>query len=157
MIDATMPGQKPRLHRLDWTYTRSPVYFLTSCTHHRLPILANPVIHEEFVRFAGAAASFHVLVGLYVIMPDHIHLFANFSPASPSLSQWMKALRGSLAKTLRATLGQGIYWEKGFFDHVLRSEESFREKYEYVRQNPVRAGLVARPEDWPYQGEIHAL
>jgi hypothetical protein len=45
-------------------------------------------------------------------------------------------------------------WRPGFFDHVLRNGESYAQKWNYVRDNPVRAGLVARNEDWPYQGEI---
>ena len=45
-------------------------------------------------------------------------------------------------------------WERGFFDHVIRNAESYAQKWDYVRQNPVRAGLVERAEDWPYQGEI---
>jgi putative transposase len=45
-------------------------------------------------------------------------------------------------------------WQRVFFDHLLRSAESYRQKWNYVRQNPVGAGLVAKPEDWPYAGEI---
>ena len=96
-------------------------------------------------------------MGRYMIMPDHIHLFAAFNPLSPTLPSWMKALKGSLSEVLREKGGEGTHWQKDYFDHVLRSEESFRQKWEYVRQNPVRAGLVKRSEDWPYQGEIHHL
>jgi hypothetical protein len=46
------------------------------------------------------------------------------------------------------------HWQKDFFDHVLRSDESYSEKWQYMRQNPVRAGLVEKPEDWEFQGEI---
>ena len=42
--------------------------------------------------------------------------------------------------------------KKDFFDHVLRSEESYQEKWRYVRQNPVRARLVKRWRDWPFGG-----
>ena len=45
-------------------------------------------------------------------------------------------------------------WQRGFFDHLLRSAESYGQKWNYVRENPVRARLVAKPEDWPYAGEI---
>jgi hypothetical protein len=48
-------------------------------------------------------------------------------------------------------------WQAEFFDHVLRSGESYEEKWEHVRQNPVGADLVLCAEDWPYQGEIHDL
>lgn len=44
--------------------------------------------------------------------------------------------------------------QEGFFDHVLRSHESYSQKWEYVRTNPVRAHLSKTPEEWPYQGEI---
>jgi putative transposase len=44
--------------------------------------------------------------------------------------------------------------QEGFFDHLLRSYESYTQKWDYVRMNPVRAQLSKTPEDWPYQGEI---
>jgi hypothetical protein len=47
--------------------------------------------------------------------------------------------------------------QKGFFDHVLRSQESAGEKWKYVRENPVRAGLVECSSEWRYLGEIFAL
>ena len=42
----------------------------------------------------------------------------------------------------------GPVWEEESFDHVLRSDESLKEKCEYIRQNPVRRGLVKNPEDY---------
>ena len=45
----------------------------------------------------------------------------------------------------------GIQWQRGFFDHRLRGCESAAEKTKYIRMNPVRAGLVSDPQDWPYQ------
>src|SRR6266404_5418024 len=42
-------------------------------------------------------------------------------------------------------------------DHLLRSAESYTEKWHYVRENPVRAGLVKRWDDWPFHGEIFVL
>jgi REP element-mobilizing transposase RayT len=148
---------KPRLSRLKWLYTSSPIYYLTLCTQDRKRTLANDAIYQEMLKFCDTATDFYVWVGLFMIMPDHIHLFAGFAPPSPPLWKWIKSLRGDLSKILREDEGEGTHWEKDFFDHVIRSEESLQEKYEYVRQNPVRAGLVKRPEDWPYQGEIHPL
>jgi REP element-mobilizing transposase RayT len=73
------------------------------------------------------------------------------------LSEWMKSLKNSLSKTLRGLNIPAPHWQKGFFDHVMRSEESYSEKWLYVAENPVRKGLAARPEDWAYQGEIYPL
>ena len=49
----------------------------------------------------------------------------------------------------------GSVWQEEFFDHVLRSHESYSEKWNYVEQNPVREGLVENAGDWPYAGFIH--
>jgi hypothetical protein len=48
----------------------------------------------------------------------------------------------------------GVHWQRDFFDHRLRSDESFEEKAAYILNNPARAGLVARSEDWPYQIQL---
>jgi REP-associated tyrosine transposase len=45
-------------------------------------------------------------------------------------------------------------WQRGFFDHLIRNTESYAQKWDYVRENPVRAGLVGKAEEWKYQGEI---
>jgi hypothetical protein len=92
--------------------------------------------------------------GRYVIMPDHIHLFVAFPATGITLSKWIKSLRSVLGKELLRVGVQKPHWQEGFFDHLLRSSESYSEKWEYVRMNPVRARLCAEPEDWPYQGEL---
>jgi hypothetical protein len=63
---------------------------------------------------------------------------------------------GSGIKTvISKALGvRGEFWQPSFFDHILRNDESYSEKWEYVCQNPVRAGLVKEPDDWQYQGEV---
>lgn len=48
-------------------------------------------------------------------------------------------------------------WQADYFDRFLRSDESYSEKWDYVRSNPVRAGLAADAEDWPFAGEIFEL
>src|SRR6185436_15124934 len=73
------------------------------------------------------------------------------------LSEWMKSLKNSLSKTFRSQNIPAPHWQKGFFDHVMRSEESYSEKWLYVAENPIRKKLVSRFEDWPYQGEIYPL
>jgi hypothetical protein len=48
-------------------------------------------------------------------------------------------------------------WQPDYFDRFLRSGESYSEKWAYVQNNPVRAGLVAQADDWPFKGRIHLL
>ena len=84
-------------------------------------------------------------------MTNHVHLFVTGSPDF-LLSRWIGGLKRAIAVGLGCRSGE--LWQPGFFDHVLRSEESYVEKWNYVRENPVRAGLVKESEQWPYQGEI---
>jgi len=89
----------------------------------------------------------------YVIMPDHTHLFVRGS-LDFSLRQWVRMVNRALS---RAIFADPPHWQHGFFDHLIRHSESYAEKWEYVRQNPVRAGLVQDPDEWPWQGEIVRL
>ena len=142
-----------RLERL-FSVVRS-FYFLTFNTSMRARILARPEIHTVFRAFCQTAFNqYDVAVGRYVLMPDHIHLFVVFPPTGINLSRWVQALRTVLGKELLRLGQQKPHWQEGFFDHVLRSSDSYSEKWDYVRLNPVRAGLCRNPEDWRYQGEI---
>ena len=64
------------------------------------------------------------------------------------MGKWIEARDRSVLQKKRPL------WQPGFFDHVLRNDESYGEKWRYVRENPVRAGPVPRADDWPYQGEF---
>jgi REP element-mobilizing transposase RayT len=141
----------PRLGRL---FDTSPLYFVTFCTHLRKPFLARDEVHAAFVVYSQRAQrELSVAVGRYVIMPDHVHLFVRGSPVF-RLGPWVGLLKQALAKAARLSRAKTQLWEEGFFDHILRSNESYSQKWNYVRENPVRARLVKSGEDWPYQGEI---
>ncbi len=153
---AHFPTRPPRLERL-FSFL-SPFYFVTFNTYRRLPLLARPEIHDVFRAFCLRAATEHdVAVGRYVIMPDHIHLFIYLPVTEVTLERWIRMLRTVLGKKLLRLGAPKPHWQEGFFDHVLRSSESYSEKWEYVRLNPVRAGLCEKPEDWTYQDEIISI
>ena len=84
-------------------------------------------------------------------MPDHIHLFVS-GTRDFDLGVWMRGLKRVMAAAVSG--GRSGIWQRGFFDHVIRNSESYSQKWDYVRQNPVRAGLVRTADQWPYQGEI---
>ena len=149
------PLQKPRLRRLDRLFVDSPIYFITACSVDRWPILDCEPVHNAFRTFCLNSPQHGAWVGRYVLMPDHLHLFV--SVVEISLSNWVKSLKNALSKTLRIAGQEGPHWQKGFFDHLLRSGESYSQKWDYVRENPVRAGLAESAEDWPFAGEIHDL
>lgn len=106
------------------------------------------------MRFGRRAESgFGIAVGGYVILPDHLHLFVAL-PDTIKLGDWVGTLKRVLVRCLKGLGSRDPIWQRGFFDHVLRNRESYSEKWNYVRENLVRAGLVSQANDWPYSGEI---
>ena len=125
--------------------------FITFCTGGPLILSeeARDLVLDHCLRERG------VRVDLFgaVVMPDHVHLLleplrdGNGWPFP--LFEIMQSLKGSTAHRINKLLRRsGPVWEEESFDHVLRSDESLKEKREYIRQNPVRAGLVRKPEDY---------
>ena len=151
-LQRRFPKRPPRLELL-FSSVRS-FYFVTFNTHQRLSLLARDDIHEAFHSFCVRAEEHNIAVGRYVIMPDHVHLFVAFPIIGLTLSEWIGAMKTILGKKLLRLGFQKPHWQEGFFDHVLRSAESYAQKWDYVRMNPVRAGLCEEPEQWPYQEEI---
>ena len=147
------PGRPPRLPTVFQKYD-PPVYFVTICAAERRRLFANATVHDTLRGFAiRGNRERSIAVGRYVLMPDHIHLFV-CGPAEFNLSQWVRMLKLILGRKLVELGEKPEFWQRGLFDHVIRHSESYAEKWAYVWQNPVRAGLVARAEDWSYQGEI---
>jgi len=155
-MTAETPRTK-RLRRLESIFVSSPVYFVTACISRRRNLLSRAVIHRAFVDFGNDGPNHGAWIGRYVLMPDHLHAFAALDAERIALAKWMKSLKNALSKVMRAQKIAAPHWQKTFFDHVLRSSESYSAKWEYVVANPARAGLVARPEEWPFQGEIFHL
>jgi putative transposase len=90
-------------------------------------------------------------------MPDHIHLFcapADF--AAMPLESWVRFWKSDVTKHWNDP-SQLPIWQRHFWDTQLRRTESYEEKWDYVIENPVRAGLISCSEDWPYQGELNLL
>jgi len=150
IIVQTFPRRPPRVPWVRGT----PVFFVTFCTYRRRSVLATKNVQDSFVAFGLRAAQSHnIAVGRYVIMPDHVHLFI-CGDLHFHLGKWIKALRQALGKSISSGMRHDRIWQEGFFDHILRSDESMAQKWEYVRDNPVRAGFVRIWTEWPFQGEI---
>lgn len=83
-----------------------------------------------------------------VAMPDHLHLLASPSRSrDESVSKFLKWFQ----RWFNEELSPEWRWMEGGFDRLLRREESCAKQWQYMRENPVRGGLVERPEVWPYQ------
>ena len=93
-------------------------------------------------------------------MPDHVHFFclSDNGPSATSLPRFIGGFKQWTAKRMLREKGLSPpLWQKQFFDRLLRSNESYELKWLYVRDNPVRAGLVDAAENWRYGGEIATI
>ena len=148
------------LRRLETVWIEPPTYFVTTCARDRRPLFARPETASILIdELKGARARHGWHVGRFVIMPDHLHLFCTYDGSSSSvpLSRFVGSFKEWTAKRLMAIGVEGPIRQKQFFDHLLRPLRRYDDKWTYVRENPVRAGLVAKAQDWPFAGEIEAL
>ena len=150
-----LPTRKHPAHP-SWSevQNRSIIIFLTVCTKTRARVLANARMHSALV-IAWQNAS-HWRVGKYVVMPDHVHLFCSPATWPPTrLANWVRHWKAAVCQAVWARAG--TLWQRDYWDTQLRRHDHYGRKWEYARLNPVRAGLVISPEQWPYHGEIAEL
>ena len=116
------------------TRDRATIVFVTVCSQHRSQRLANPALHEALVRAWSNADAW--LVGAYVIMPDHLHLFCSPMNEEVQIEQWITFWKRQFRKHAGPDAPK---LQAGAFHHRLRQDESYAAKWDYVRANPVRA------------------
>ena len=122
------------------------VYFVTFNVQARRRVLANAPAFAAWRKAVAKLVGWTVLAG--VMMPDHLHLLAAPEDRDADVSN----LSGALKRWMRQEARRDDWrWQSGSFDRLLRGGESPQEKWIYIRGNPVRAGLVTRWQDWPYQ------
>jgi len=135
-------GRKSLPHEiLLWIDSSRETYFLTICSRDRASRPLLPIAP----RLLEAIQHYHLngkwWVRLALIMPDHVHLLTS---CPGDLASAVRSWKRWTARHL------GASWQKDFFEHRLRHEESLRDKADYVLQNPVRAALVGDWPDWPH-------
>jgi putative transposase len=135
-------------------HNRSVIVYVTACTAKRRKILACPAMHQAIVAAWSKASTW--LVGRYVILPDHLHFFcAPNGIEAPALERWMRYWKSRVTASVGPDKGE--LWQRDHWDRQLRRGQSYDEKWEYVRNNPVRHGYVKTADDWPYQGVLNEL
>ena len=134
---------------------QSGIVLVTVCTQERRPILARQSVMEVLCRSWREAEAW--LVGRFVLLPDHLHVFcAPSGPAGPSLRAWVQYWKALATRRWPEPRPDQV-WQQSFWDRQLRTGEHYGRRWEYVRRNPVRHGFVNEPADWPYQGELNVF
>ena len=129
-----------------WVDPEKEVYFIAiACQRRGVNQLTHPEIAASLLATVKLRRDRFVwFAHIFLLMPDHVHALLSFPRSKHTLRQTITLWK-------RWTAGQmGIVWQRDFFEHRLRSDESWREKADYILANPVRKGLVAEVSQWPY-------
>ncbi len=143
-----LPERKQLGHTPPAESSAGSIFFVTiNCQQRGRNQLCQPKIANillEAVRFNHGTEKWYA--NLFLLMPDHVHALLGF-PIDQNMERVVSDWKRFTARTAK------VEWQRDFFDHRLRHDESYAQKAEYIRQNPVRMGLIERAEDWPYVTE----
>jgi putative transposase len=129
-------------------------HFVTFSCYRRQPLLGAVTAYSVFERALEAVRlRYGLVVAGYVLMPEHVHLLAG-EPSRSSLSVALQVLKQQTSRKLKAR-GETQFWQRRYHDFNVWSEEKRVEKLRYMHRNPVKRGLVATPEDWPWSSFRH--
>jgi putative transposase len=125
-------------------------HFITFSCHHRLPHLGTAA-RSLFERSLEAMRHrYDFVVCGYVVMPEHVHLLVS-EPKKTLLSKALQALKLSVSVQSK----ERPFWQPRYYDFNVHNEEKRVEKLRYMHRNPVKRGLVEKPEDWPWSSFRH--
>jgi len=142
------PKRKKLPHHIPAWVTQGARHFITINALRRdaAPFMAAAIANSllQNLLVYESMGKWHLWLSL--VMPDHLHFIATFN-LDYGVARSVAAWKGYQTKTLK------IEFQNNYFEHRLRDEEEYRQKAAYIRENPVRKGLVVRAEDWPYRYE----
>lgn len=112
--------------------------------------LGIPQIAEIFVNKLSAMRDTKFRLKAWIIMPNHIHLL--ITPcAGKSVPRIMQSIKGATARDANIFLKRtGAFWMRDYFDRFIRDYEHFIKAFNYIENNPVKAGLCTKKSDWKY-------
>ena len=144
-----------RLKGFDYSWLR--IYFVTINAHNRRPIFAdNRVASATIDCLKQLRTKLGFTVYIFCLMPDHFHALIGPGASMRTLGAICGTFK-SLSTRAFWRWYDGKLWHRQFYDHIIRNRDDFDETLAYIRMNPVRRGLVERPEDWPYTERLDFL
>ena len=140
----------PRIRGFD--YIGEHAYFVTVCTYKRRRWFEEaPLVDAVLGELLHTAEECAFAVVVYCFMPDHVHLVVEGRDGASDLRRFVKTFKQRAVHSTRE-LRQAPLWQGGYYEHVIRGDETTSKVARYVLDNPVRAGLANDPEGYPYSG-----
>ena len=135
-----------------FSYTGVYRYFLTFCTYRRhLAFRERGVVELVMMQFWRSGTDFSFALLTYCFMPDHVHLLVEGMEHHANLPVFVRRAKQRSGRAYAERFERQL-WQEGYFDRVLRPGDDAQAVARYIVANPLRAGLVRRPEDYPYTG-----
>lgn len=137
------------MSRLRRYYSPGRVYFVTSVTHARKPILVD--MFPAFwlaVETSQTRQPFDLVA--WVVIPDHVHMIID--PKDSDLSNVVRRFKLSFAYQYRSQRGlySATVWQPRCWDHIIRDQEDMNRQIDYIHYNPVKHAFVKSPHEWQY-------
>ena len=131
-------------------YRESHVFFVTIGTHQRHPwFRLHPGLCESLIEILNnTAGERQTQFFAWCIMPDHVHILVQ----DPDIVELARLLKGRMTPPARDYDAGRRLWQRSFYDHGLRREESVERVAQYIFENPVRSGLVESVADYAWSG-----
>ncbi len=131
--------------------TAGKTVFVTQVVERRTPVFRKEIycnllltnIRESKLRYPFAMHG-------YCILPDHLHLMVDLAETT-TISALMHSIKRNFTHSYKREIGvQGAmtFWQKGFYDRVIRDQDDWNDHLDYIHLNAVRHGFVLRPEEW---------
>ncbi len=131
------------------------LHFITFSCHRRQPLLETPQARRVFEHTLERVRRWYgFYVTGYVVMPEHVHLLVS-EPERSSLAVAMQMLKQIVAQKLRSRAAGFPFWQTRYYDFNVWTAKKRIEKLRYMHRNPVKRGLVEKPEDWAWSSFIH--
>jgi putative transposase len=152
---------RKQIHIKNFDYSGSShIYYLTLCAYNGKTLfqhegVAKVVIDElDFRR----RVSQEIKLYCFCLMPDHLHLLMSLSENyQKSLQNWVAAFKRYNARVANLLYEVSPLWQKNFYEHVVRTDESLLRITAYIVNNPVRKGFVSKWQDYPYSGMVDSF
>ena len=144
-------------YRLKRYHESKQTHFVTFSCYHRLQKLADARLRDLFPAcLERTRRRYGFRLFGYVVMPEHVHLLVS-EPDIETLATAIQALKVSFVRCSEELRGDetGPFWQKRYYDHNVRTYQSFVGKLRYIHRNPVKRGLCATPIQWPWSSFRH--
>lgn len=142
-------------------YLPGGIYFFTVVTLNRAPVFA---LEENVAALKTALrkvkSTRHFDIDAMVVLPDHLHCIWRLPDGDADYSSRWREIKKATSRQISTTTnqrGERMVWQRRFWEHVIRDERDWRNHLDYIHYNPVKHGLVSRPDEWPWSSFGNAV